>query len=90
MFMDGETEVTLGNSNEVAPSAKPAFDGMLETPNHSVVVSIVGWKTILSSPVAGGTTRVRLWTNHPTEPDKVFIGLGSSSFALPLCLLAPH
>jgi hypothetical protein len=76
MFMDGETEVTLGNTSEVGTSDKAAFEGMLESPSRVVVVSTVGWKPILSSAVTSRITRVRIWTNHPTEPDKVVIGLG--------------
>ncbi len=76
MFMDGETEVTLGNTSDVGIADKAAFEGMLESPSRMVVVSTVGWKPILSSAVATRITPVRIWTNHPTEPDKVIIGLG--------------
>jgi hypothetical protein len=73
--MDGETEVTLGAAHIVDPRTRPAFDGMLATPGHAVVVSTVERKTILKEPVGGTFTRVRIWVNHPTEPDKVIIGL---------------
>jgi len=74
--MDGETEIILGPIIEVNPNAQPAFDGILETPKFSVVVSTVERETILSSSVPSTRTRVRIWVNHPTEPDKVQIGLG--------------
>jgi hypothetical protein len=75
MFADGETEVTLGSAGEVDPGELPAFDAMLETPNHAVVVSTVEDETVLSARVPGSETRVRIWVNHPTEPDNIVIGL---------------
>ena len=74
--MDGETEVTLGAAHVVDPRTRPAFDAMLETPGHVVIVSTVEHETILREPVRAPFTRVRVWVNHPTEPDKVTIGLG--------------
>jgi hypothetical protein len=75
-FMDGETEISLGSVQEVDPGGEPAFDGVLETPNHRVVISTVERKVLLNSPVNGSHTRVRVWVNHPKEPDKIQIGLG--------------
>ena len=76
MFADGETEVTLGTSDEVDPGDLPAFDAMLETPNRAVVVWTVEDETVLEAPVPTKQTRVRIWVNHPTEPDKIIVGLG--------------
>jgi hypothetical protein len=76
MFQDGETEVTLGPVREVDPGGSPVFDGMLETPNKSVIVSTAEHETLLDVRVPNTSTRVRIWSNHPTEPDKVVVGLG--------------
>ena len=76
MFADGETEVTLGPTDEVDPGGLPAFDATLETPNHAVVVWTVEDETVLSAKVPNVETRVLIWVNHPTEPDKIIIGLG--------------
>jgi hypothetical protein len=76
MFADGDTQVTLGSAPEVDPGVSPAFDGLLETPSREVVVSTVEHETVLTAPVPAARTRVRIWTNHPTEPDEVTIGLG--------------
>jgi hypothetical protein len=73
--MDGETEVTLGASDQVSPEWEPAFDGILKTPTRKVVVSTVEGDNVLVADVASERTRVRIWTNHPIEPDKVSIGL---------------
>jgi hypothetical protein len=47
-----------------------------ETPSHAVVVWTVEDEMVLSAKVPDAETRVRIWVNHPTEPDKVIIGLG--------------
>ena len=74
-FMDGETEVSLGRQ-EPHGATRPAFDGILDTPSKMVVVSTVEWTPILSTSVESTKTRVRIWTNHPTEPDDVWIAVG--------------
>jgi hypothetical protein len=75
-FMDGETDVTLGVATDVDPGTPPAFEGLLETPNLSVVVSTVEWKTVLWAQVLSKKTWIRIWTNRSQEPDKVVIGIG--------------
>jgi hypothetical protein len=73
---DGPTEVVLGVSSEVDPGGVPAFDGSLETPDRSVVVSTVESATVLECDVWEAETRVRIWLSHPRWPDKIVIGLG--------------
>lgn len=72
--IDGETSVTLGPSGEVDPGGAPAFDGLLETPNRSVVISTVDGQTILGEKVSDTTTRVRAWLNKASMPDQVIVG----------------
>jgi hypothetical protein len=74
-FMDGETEVSMGKMEEVDPGGSPVFDGYLETPNRSVIVSTVDRSPILDAAVSNFRTRVKIWTNHPKEPDRIRIGL---------------
>jgi hypothetical protein len=76
MFLDGETEVTVGTAEEVSPGGSPAFDADLETPHRAVVVWTVEDERILEVPVPSTQTRVRVWVNHSVEPDKVIVGLG--------------
>jgi hypothetical protein len=74
---DGDTTITLGPFGELAPqAAPPKFDGMLDTPEYRVVLSDANMPEILSMEVPGVRTQVRIWTNHPTEPDDVVIALG--------------
>lgn len=75
MWQDGETEVSLGSDVKVDETRIAAFDGMLETPNRSVIVSTVEGDTVLEAHVPRTRTHVRVWVNRPREPDKVTIEL---------------
>lgn len=75
-FADGETEFILGAAKDVASADPLRFDGELETPHRTVIVSTVEDNVILKAQVPTVRTRVRVWTNRPTHPDKVVIGLG--------------
>lgn len=74
-FADGETDVTVGAASDVDPGVRPAFDGSLETPSRTLELSTVERNTVMQTAVPAESTRVRIWTNHPTEPDKVIVGL---------------
>lgn len=74
-FMDGETEITLGDIDEVDPGGAPALDRQLETPFRTVVISTSEGDTLLSVQVANSATHVRIWTNRASEPDKVIVGV---------------
>lgn len=74
--MDGETEITMGAALEIDPGDRPVFDGILATPSRAVAVWTVEWNSILDAPVPTLQTRVRVWSNHPREPDKLIVGLG--------------
>jgi hypothetical protein len=76
MEQDGPTMFVLGRAPEVDPGGRPAFDGLLETPNQAIVVSTVERESLLADNVLTKRTRVRVWVNHPTEPDKVIVGVG--------------
>lgn len=73
---EGPTEIRLDHVSSIDPGWPAAFDGVLQTPRRSVVVSTVEGKSLLRSGVGGSRIRVRVWLNHPTEPDRVLIGLG--------------
>jgi hypothetical protein len=75
MEQDGETSVTVGATYEIDPGTRPVFDGTLETPTRTAIVSTVEWKQLLRSDVATLQTRVRIWTNRPLCPNEVIIGL---------------
>lgn len=73
---DGDTTVTLGYAAEV-PETRPAdFDGILKTPDKTLVLFDANMPEIMRMSLPSRKTRVRVWINHPTEPDEVIIALG--------------
>ncbi len=76
MGFDGETQITFGLAAETALDRPPDFDGYLNTPTHTVVVSTVEQSGLFVQIVDSIQTRVRIWLNRPQEPDDVVIGLG--------------
>ncbi|MEH6718854.1 MAG: hypothetical protein V7704_08245 [Aurantimonas endophytica] len=74
---EGDTTITLGRFAELpTPARPPKFDGILDTPEHRVVLFDANIPEILAMTVPDVRTRVRIWTNHKTEPDDVIIALG--------------
>jgi len=76
MFQDGDTEITLGPANEVPHEGTIVFDGYIETPNGMIWISTVEESVVAKQKVGTLSTRVRVWTNHPTEPDRIIVGTG--------------
>lgn len=73
---DGDTKVTLGTFAEVDPGTKPDFDDMLDTPRREVILSDAHSTELARKSVDTKRTRIRIWINHPTEPDEVTIAIG--------------
>jgi hypothetical protein len=74
--IDGETGFTLGLTQEVDPGDQPAFEGMLETPDHMITVRSSHNEIMLQAPVGTDETKIRIWANDPSSPDQVIIGIG--------------
>lgn len=72
---DGPTEVVLGKAKDVNPGDQPVFEGELETPTRTVIVSNVERETVLKAEVPEIRTRLRIWMNHPQWPSTVIVGL---------------
>jgi hypothetical protein len=72
---NGKTEVTLGTGREFHPRGAPAFDGELETASRVVGICTVFHEPVLQTAVSNPTTRVRVWVNHPSEPDEVIVAV---------------
>lgn len=73
---DGETEITLEHASPSTAKTRPAFAGYLDTPDHRIVVSTVECEKVLELKVPKNRTRVRIWTNHPDQPNEVRIVAG--------------
>ncbi|MEZ5764289.1 MAG: hypothetical protein R3D69_08580 [Xanthobacteraceae bacterium] len=76
MSDDGPTELTLSDQSGDAIAETPAFDGMLDTPSRVVEISTSEREVLLKSAVPRNLTRVRIWTDHPSEPDHILVVLG--------------
>jgi hypothetical protein len=76
MEQDGPTEITLGPVEDVSLQHAPTFDDLLNTPTRIVIVSTSERTSVLEIAVRDTRTRLRIWTNRRSEPDKVVIGVG--------------
>ena len=70
---DGETEISMAHGAAAENLGAPSFDVYLETPSKVVVIVTTDEETIYQAAVKETRTRVRVWINHPTEPDKIDI-----------------
>lgn len=76
IFQSGDITVSLASADEAHSLAEPAYDGMLATPRGVVLLFDANMPEILSMSVPGREVRVRIWTNHPLEPDEIEIVVG--------------
>lgn len=72
---DGETEITLGPSGKVDIGKRPAFEGSLQTPTRKVTVRTVHGVTLLEMSVPTKETKLKIWVNDPSEPDRIAVGI---------------
>lgn len=70
---DGDTSVTLGPESEIVETRKPDFDGVLNTPNLEIILFDANEPRFAGVRVPSTRTRVRVWIDHPTEPENVTI-----------------
>lgn len=73
--IDGDTELTLGPLNEVGTSTHLAFSGALSTPRKSIAIQTVFNEAILEMAVSSEETRLSIWVNDLSEPDKIVVGV---------------
>lgn len=70
-FMDGATEMTFRGQSFSGAATKPQFDGFIETPSRRIGL-LNTRNEIVGEPVSVGVrTRIRIWTDHPTEPASI-------------------
>jgi hypothetical protein len=72
---DGETQITVGTSDEVRTVAPPIFDGVLKTPSHKIALQTVEGDGVLEVSTVGDRTPIRIWSNRKLGPDVVSIGI---------------
>jgi hypothetical protein len=71
--MDGETEITLADGPPVKSDAPPIFDGMLDSPSRRIGVFTSDNNCAMEIVASHVQTRIRIWTNHCSEPDRIHI-----------------
>jgi hypothetical protein len=74
--IDGETEIFLGRMTNVEAGLQLVFDGILQTPNKTLIVWTVDDEILLQDDVTDTETRVRILLSHPKWPEKVVVGWG--------------
>jgi hypothetical protein len=70
---DGLTRISISDQTPTDVTESPIFDGVLDTPNRHLSVCSAHNEALMVIPVGGGKTSVRIWANHPFEPDRINI-----------------
>lgn len=75
-WYNGDTDVTFGPASEIMQAGQPDFDGMLNTPNKEIILFDALEPQYAIAPVPSTKTRIRVWMDHPEEPQNVTIAWG--------------
>jgi hypothetical protein len=70
---EGDTEVIIGPSSDIAEDGQPLFDGRIRTPSRTVIVETVLQEIILQAQVSTVDTRLRIWTDGHPATEKVTV-----------------
>ena len=73
---DGETAITLTDDSGLPrsdPAMQLAFEAIIDTPRRDLSVCTVDLKPVLSLRVSTKRTRIEIWANHPSEPDRICV-----------------
>lgn len=73
--VDGETELTFGQSSEVDPGWPPGFVGAIATPTRQLIIHDVNGDVLAQESNVPDITRLRIWFSHPLWPERVLIGI---------------
>lgn len=68
--------MTFGPISEITGIRKPDFDGILNTPNNELILFDAIEPEFASAQVPSTKTRIRVWIDHPIEPENVIIAWG--------------
>jgi hypothetical protein len=74
---DGDTEITLGDALSVGTDEEPIFVGLVRTPSRKLSIRTVDEISLLEVSVPSAETRVSIWVNDRSEPDRIAIGFES-------------
>ena len=74
---DGETSIAVSSGGVVSPD-QPALDVTIDALTQRVNLFSVLHEALCEVRVSSGRVRVRVWTNHPSEPEHIIVVLGGS------------
>ena len=72
--VDGETDITLGDMDQINTGDHLLFTGEMKTPNRKIALLSSHNETLLEVPTPRQVTSVRIWANDLAEPNKVVVG----------------
>jgi hypothetical protein len=72
---EGDTNITIGPFEELNQLPAPDFDGLMNTPENKIMLSDAN-DDIADIAVPTTRTRIRIWLDHPTQPENIVIGWG--------------
>jgi hypothetical protein len=76
---EGETDITIGEANQIEPSNRLLFDGALETPSCRLMLEIVPGEPILEVDVPSAKSQIRIWVDGRHRcAETIVIGLGAA------------
>ena len=72
--VDGETDLTV--TDQPGEESIPlVFDGVIAAPERHITVSDAYLLESANVRITGKKARVRIWANHPREPDRIVIAV---------------
>lgn len=73
MEYDKMTTVTLITEPSLAPNERPKFRATIAVPRNMVAVCNVFRQPVLSVPHYANLADVTIWSNDPSEPDRITV-----------------
>lgn len=71
--IDGETEITLCEIEDLVSGEPESFDGTVETPSKKLIVSGVYGNIILKTAVRSEVTHIKIWRNNLEWADRIIV-----------------
>lgn len=72
---DGDTEIIVGSSEEIATDDALVFDGVVCLPTQTFIIRPVVGPELYVYPHRIDSIALRVWANHPAEPDRITIAI---------------
>jgi hypothetical protein len=78
--IDGQVAIELTDEPlEVDAELRCVSETTLQTPNREVAVCSVHHEKLLAISVEHDISRIQVWVNHPSEPDRIVVAVRSAS-----------